>query len=251
MVGMIVNSEPCRELEDTSSDITQLTKRYCSHRNLLVRPLNELPSYQGPVEEAGRVQVHFHSYVVVKLESSDIKNYHEDMYTLVIDNTPFHNDTPLTIGTNVIDHTIRVMTESEQSILTEEWTRAVTAWELAAPMGYVKPPKGAHYDCKLVSNEDFGPQETKIIRVMTNLQVYGFWAHVFMGRSPCARLPPGVAIFQTYTEATPSSRTIQMVVQNTSTVLITLKKHTRIGYCILTTKIMDLGFIPPKLETEE
>ena len=42
-----------------------------------------------------------------------------------------------------------------------------------------------------------------------------------------------------------------MVVQNTRTVLIALKKHTRIGYCILATKVMDSAFNPPKLETEE
>ena len=65
--------------------------------------------------------------MVVKLESSGIKNYHEDICVLVIDDTPFHNDTPLTIGTNVIDHAIGVMTESEQSLLTEDWTRAMTA----------------------------------------------------------------------------------------------------------------------------
>ncbi len=76
------------------------------------------------------------------------------MCALIINDTPFH-DTPLTIGTNVIDHTIGVMTESEQSLLTEDWTRAVTAQELTAPMGYVKPPKGAHYNCKVAGNEDF------------------------------------------------------------------------------------------------
>ncbi len=140
------------------------------------------------MEGAGRVQVHFHGYVVVKLESSNIKNYHKDICTLIIDNTPFHNDTPLTIGTNVIDRTIRVITESKQSILTKDWTQAVIAQELTTLMGYVKPPKGAHYDCKLASNEDFSPQETKIIRVMTDLQVYSCWAHVFTGHSPCARL---------------------------------------------------------------
>ncbi len=127
MVGMVINGEPCRVLADTGSDITQLTRGYYTQWSLSVRPLEELPGYWGPAEGAGRVQVYFHSYVVVKLESSDIKNYHKDVCTLVIDNTPFHNDTPLTIGTNVIDHTIRVMMESEQSILTEDWTRAVTA----------------------------------------------------------------------------------------------------------------------------
>ena len=91
----------------------------------------------------------------------------------------------------------------------------------------------------------------KIIRVMTNLQVYGCQAHVFTGCSPCVRLPPGVTVFWTYTEATPSSRTIQMVVQNTRTMPIALKKHTQIRYCILATKVMDSGFNPPKLETEE
>ena len=124
---MVINGEPCRALADTGSDITQLTRGYCTQQNLSVRPLEELPGYQGPAEGAGRVQVHFHGYVVVKLEFSDIKNYHKDICALIIDNTPFHNDTPLTIGTNVIDHTIRVMMESEQSILTEDWTRAVTA----------------------------------------------------------------------------------------------------------------------------
>ncbi len=73
------------------------------------------------------------------------------------------------------------MTESEQSLLTKDWTRAVTARELAALMGYIKPLKGAHYDCKLATNEDFGLQEMKIIRVITDLQVYGCWAHVFTG----------------------------------------------------------------------
>ncbi len=118
-------------------------------------------------------------------------------------------------------------------------------------MGYIKPPKGAHYDCKLAGNEDFSPQEMKIIRVIMDLQVYGCQAHVFMGHSPCARLLPGVTVFQTYTEATPSLRTIQMVVQNMRTVLIALKKHTRIRYCILVTKVMDLAFNPPESETEE
>ena len=210
-----------------------------------------MPGYQGPAERAGRVQVHIHGYVVVKLESSDIKNYQEDVCTLVIDDTPFHNDTPLTIGTNIIDHAIGVMTESEQSLLTEDWTRAVAARELATPMGYVKPLKGAHYNCKLAGNEDFSPQEMKIIRVITDLQVYGCQAYVFMGHSPCMRLLPGVTIFQTYTEATPSSRTIQMVVQNTRTMLITLRKHMRIRYCVLATKVMDSAFNPPEMETEE
>ena len=91
----------------------------------------------------------------------------------------------------------------------------------------------------------------KIIRFMTDLQVYGCGAHVFMGCSPCVRLLLGVAVFQTYTEATPSSRTIQMVVQNTRTILIALKKHTWIGYCILATKVIDSAFNPPKSETEE
>ena len=72
-----------------------------------------------------------------------------------------------------------------------------------------------------------------------------------MGCSPCARLPPGVTVFQMYTEATPFSRTIQMVVQNTRTMPIALKKHMQIGYCVLTTKVMDLAFNPPKSETEE
>ena len=35
------------------------------------------------------------------------------------------------------------------------------------------------------------------------------------------------------------------------TMPITLKKHTRIRYCILATKVMDSVFNPPKLETEE
>ncbi len=35
------------------------------------------------------------------------------------------------------------------------------------------------------------------------------------------------------------------------TMLIALKKHTRIGYCILMTKVMDSAFNPPKSETEE
>ncbi len=122
--------------------------------------------------------------------------------------------------------------------------------ELTAPMGYIKPPKGAHYNCKLASNEDFGLQETKIIHIMTNLQVYGCQAHVFMGCSLCARLPLGITVFQMYTEATPS-RTIQMVIQNMRTVPITLKKHTWISYCVLTTKVMDLEFNPPDLEMEE
>ncbi len=65
------------------------------------------------------------------------------------------------------------MTETEQSMLTEDWIQAAVAQELTALMGYVKPPKGAHYDCKLASNEDFSPWETKIVHVMTNLQVYG------------------------------------------------------------------------------
>ena len=65
--------------------------------------------------------------MVVKLESSDIKNCHQDICVLVIDDTLFHNDTPLTIGTNVIDHAIGVMTESKQSLLTDDWTRAMTA----------------------------------------------------------------------------------------------------------------------------
>ncbi len=121
MVRMIINSEPCRALADTGSDITQLTKGYCACRSLSIWPLEELPGYQGPTEGAGGVQVHFHGYMVVKLKSSNIKNYHEDVCTLIIDDTPFHNDTPLTIGTNVIDHAIRVMTEMEQNLLTEDW----------------------------------------------------------------------------------------------------------------------------------
>ncbi len=143
------------------------------------------------------------------------------------------------------------MTESKQSLLTDDWTRAVTAQELTALMGYVEPLKGAHYDCKLAGNEDFGLQEMKIIRVITDLQGYGCRAHVFTGHSPCTRLPSGVTVFQTYTEATPSLRTIQMVVQNTRTMPIALKKHTRIGYYILMTKVMDLAFNPPELEMKE
>ncbi len=91
----------------------------------------------------------------------------------------------------------------------------------------------------------------KIVRVITDLQVYGCWAHVFTGCSPCMRLLLGVAVFQTYTEATSSLRTIQMVIQNMRTVPITLKKDTRIRYCILMTKVMDLVFNPPELEGEE
>ena len=117
---MVINGEPCRALADTGSDITQLTRRYCEWQNLSIRPLEELPGYRRPAEGAGGVQVYFHGYVVVKLESSNIKNYHEDICMLIIDNTLFHNDTPLTIVTNVIDHTIGVMTESEQSLLTED-----------------------------------------------------------------------------------------------------------------------------------
>ena len=56
---------------------------------------------------------------------------------------------------------------------------------------------------------------------------------------------------QTYTEATPSLRTIQMVIQNTRTMLIALKKHTRIRYCVLMTKVMYLAFNPPKSEMEK
>ena len=95
--------------------------------------------------------------MVVKLESSNIKNYHKDICILIINNTPFHNDMPFTIGTNIIDHAIGVMTESKQSLITEDWTRAMTAQELAALMGYINPLKGAHYDCKLAGNEDFSP----------------------------------------------------------------------------------------------
>ena len=103
---MVINGKPCRALTDTGSDITQLTKGYCTHRGLSIQPLEELPRYWGPTKGAGGVQVHFHGYVVVKLESSDIKNYHEDICMLIIDDIPFHNDTPLTIGMNVIDHAI-------------------------------------------------------------------------------------------------------------------------------------------------
>ncbi len=53
-----------------------------------------------------------------------------------------------------------------------------------------------------------------------------------------------------YTKAMPTSRTIQMVIQNMRTILITLKKHTQIRYCVLTTKVMDSKFNPPKLETK-
>ena len=54
---------------------------------------------------------------------------------LVTDNTPFHNNTPLTIGTNVIDNAIGVMMETEQNLLTEDWMWAITVRELATPMG--------------------------------------------------------------------------------------------------------------------
>ena len=74
MVGMVVNSEPCRVLADTGSDITQLMRGYCKQQNLLVRPLEELPRYWGPAEGVGGAPVHFHGYVVVKLESSNSKN---------------------------------------------------------------------------------------------------------------------------------------------------------------------------------
>ncbi len=85
---MVINSEPCRALADTGSNITQLIKGYCEWQNLSIRPLEELLGYQGPAKGAGRVQVHFYSYVVVKLESSDIRNYHEDVCMLVIDDIP-------------------------------------------------------------------------------------------------------------------------------------------------------------------
>ncbi len=42
-----------------------------------------------------------------------------------------------------------------------------------------------------------------------------------------------------------------MVIQNTRTMLIALKKHMRIRYCVLMTKVMDLVFNPPESETEK
>ena len=221
-----VDGAPVTALLDTGAQITTVSDKWCVENGKTIYPLDKALNLRG----AGNNVIPHKGVVEAELTVPHAPEYKEKTLLLVVGHCPYHDRVPLILGTMQLRNIIR--TQKQGQPLTEAWELV----SLASEMANQPRQKDANFfdlrtvqgNVKLAKDLRIPPGSTARGKGTTPVTVHSCRIHVMTGDEELeeGRLWQPVP---TYTELKAHSGKVDVILENTSTHPIVVKKGTVVG----------------------
>ena len=212
-------------LIDSGAQLSTITKRFAAQLGLKVQAIKTLLNVEG----TGGAGVPYTGYVVANMKIPGVKAFDEEVFFLVINDSPYGEKVPVQVGTLAMDDILMKITDQEMAKLDLEWRKAKVSRLLASKAVKVaeeKAEKTGEFtlakvkgDVKLTKDIVLGPFETVHAKGLTNVKGHDKKLNVITEGGVHQK---GAQTINTYSVMHPQSRRVSVTLKNLSCRKITI-----------------------------
>ena len=179
ITDIVIEDYKCKALIDSGAQISTVTISFAKELGAEIKDIGRVLNVEG----TGGFAVPYHGYVELKIRIPEIKAFKEDGLFLVIDDSEGGENIPIQLGTVHIDRAIELMTESELSKISTQWTRGYVCTKMAMKSLSIErgeENKGGtdqkfsleqvRGNIKLTKRVEIGPFETVKVKGLTKIK---------------------------------------------------------------------------------
>ena len=230
-------------LLDMVANVTMITPEYVVALGLQMGPLMDLHEGGITIDQPFNYKGRLIGYVIMSVQIEGIFSYNEDQVALVAHSSAkFAHHVPIILGTPTTDWAIRTLKESEIDKLATHWACVRKSTLLLAATTRVaavradvtmKPINVTGYEepVHLLTAEVVKPFETLVVKARTKITFMAGHLHcsILAMDSKDGTLPPRLIVTGAYTVLKRGSKTVPIILHNTTGSPIILKKGQKIA----------------------
>ena len=229
-------------LLDMGANVNMITPECVVALGLQIGPLTDLHEGGVTINQPFNYEGMLIGYVIMSVQIEGISGYNEDQVALMAQSSAeFAQHVPVILGTPTMDQAIKTLKESEIDKLATPWAcvrkstllRAATTRVAAVRADVTTKPvdvTGYEEPVHLLATEVVKPFETLVVKARTKITFT-------TGHLRCSTLamdlkdgtlPPGLIVTGAYTVLKRGSKTVPIILRNTTGLPITLKKGQKV-----------------------
>ena len=230
-------------LLDMGANVNMTTPECMVALGLKMGPLTDLHEGGITIDQPFNYEGRPIGYMIMSVQIEGISSYNEDQVTLVAHSSAeFAHHVPVILGTPTMDRAIKTLKESEIDKLATPWACVrkstllqVATTRVAAVRADVttKPIDVTGYEepVHLLAAEVVKPFETLVVKARTKITFTAGRLHcsTLAMDSKDGTLPPGLIVTGAYTVLKRGSKTVPVVLRNTTGSPIILKKGQKVA----------------------
>ena len=252
-------------LLDTGANVNMITLECVVALGLQMGPLMDLCEGGITIDQPFNYEGRPIGYVIMSVQIEGISGYNEDQVALMAhSSTEFAHHVPIILGTPTTDRAIKTLKESEIDKLATPWAcvrKSTLLWAATTRVAAVradvttKPVDVTGYEepVWLQTVEVVGPFEMLVVRARTKITFTAGHLHcsTLAMDSKDGMLPPGLIVTGAYMVLKRGSKTVPIILRNTTGSPIILKKGQKIARVQATNEVPCPHLKPGTLESLE
>ena len=230
-------------LLDTGANVNMITPECVVALGLQMGPLTDLHEGGITIDQPFNYEGRPIGYVIMSVQIKGISGYNEDQVALMAHSSAeFAHHVPIILGTPTMDRAIKTLKESEIDKLATPWAcvrKSTLLWAATTRVAAVradvtmKPINIMGYEepvC-LLAAEVVKPFETLVVKARTKITFTAGHLHcsTLAMDSKDGTLPPGLIVTGAYTVLKRGSKTVPIILHNTTGSPIILKKGQKVA----------------------
>ena len=230
-------------LLDMGANVNMITPECMVALGLQMGPLTDLCEGGITINQPFNYEGRPIGYVIMNVQIEGISGYNEDQVTLVAcSSAEFAHHVPIILGTPTMDRAIKTLKESEIDKLATPWAcvrKSTLLWAATTRVAAVraditmKPVDITGYEepIHLLAVEVVKPFETLVVKVRTKITFTTGYLHcsTLAMDSKDETLPPGLVVTGAYMVLKRGSKTVPIILHNTTGLPIILKKGQKVA----------------------
>ena len=230
-------------LLDTGANVNMITPECMVALGLQMGPLTDLREGGITIDQPFNYEGRLIGYVIMSVQIKGISSYNEDQVTLMAHSSAeFAHHVPVILGTPTTDRAIKTLKESEIDTLATQWAcvrkstllQAATTRVAAVRADVTMKPidvTGYEEPVCLLAAEVVKPFETLVVKVRTKITfTTGHLCYSTLAMDlKDGTLPPGLIVTGAYTVLKRGSKTVPVILRNTTGSPIILKKGQKVA----------------------
>ena len=230
-------------LLDTGANVNMITLECVVALGLQMGPLTDLHERGVTIDQPFNYEGRPIGYVIMSVQIKGISGYNEDQVTLVArSSAEFAHHIPVILGTPTTDRAIKTLKESKIDKLATPWAcvrKSTLLWAATTRVAAVradvatKPVDVTGYEepVRLLAAEVVEPFKTLVVKARTKITFTTgcLCCSTLVMDSKDGTLPPGLVVTGAYMVLKRGSKTVPVVLRNTTGSPIILKKGQKVA----------------------
>ena len=252
-------------LLDMGANVNMITPECVVALGLQMGPLTDLHEGGITINQPFNYEGRLIGYIIMSVQIKGISSYNEDQVTLMAHSSAkFAHHIPVILGTPTMDRAIKTLKESKIDKLATLWAcvrkstllRAATTRVAAVRADVTTKPvdvMGYEEPVWLLTVEVVKPFETLVVKARTKITFTAGHLHcsTLAMDSKDGTLPPGLIVTGAYTVLKRGSKTVPIILHNTTGLPIILKKGQKIARVQAANEVPSPHLKPGTLESLE